>query len=392
MRIVAALVVVSLVVTACTQRPSVPENTASSFTEGATPTTVAEDPGTTTATTARTLAVTEPDLTLEADGLSPYLPTAVGPDAVISYTPPAIAVHTEAGTTTIDVTAIAPEIGEFFDVSSIVWWSGRFWAFLVGDVSTEVGVASALTSPDGVTWKRVEIGLAAGGARLPGAFATPEVPQYDGVSGVQAAAATDDRLVVGGWTRTDAGVQPVVWITEDGQNWSVETPPSIAERAMAVRVAPANQEILVHVLGPFHFGQDLYLLSDGEPTDVSLVGDQFVTDIVRSEDGFVMSTSAFGGPPTGLWEWDGSAWQSIAAPDIDPRSDDGAEIEPYHLAGSEHGAVITGDRGVAIRSDGAWMTLGSVRGSIIDATVLQSEITLLSLEGDDLLVTSLPLP
>jgi len=259
-------------------------------------------------------------------------------------------------------------------------------------VSTQVGVASALMSPDGVTWERVEIGVAARGARLPGGFATPNVPQYEGMSGIQAAAATEDRLVVGGWTRTVAGVQPVVWITEDGENWSIETPPSTTNRALAVRIAAADDEILVHVLGPFYFGQDLYLLSGDEPIDVSLVGDQYVTDIVRSGNGFVMSTSAFGGPPAGLWEWDGSAWQSIAAPDIEPRSGDGSDIEPYRLAGSDRGAVVTGDREVALRTDGAWTRLGSVRGSILDAAVLEGQITLLSLEGDDLLVTALPQP
>lgn len=397
MRIVTAVVVLSLV-TACT--PTVPEtDPASSFMEGPTGDTVADDPGTiprdpvpTTAVTTPADEVAEPDLTLQVEGLSPFLPIAVGPGAVVSYSPPEIAVHTESGTTTVDVAAVAPQIGEFFDVSSMAWWNGQFWAFLVGDVSTEVGVASALTSPDGMTWERVEIGAAARGARLPGAFATPDVPQYEGASGVQTAAATDDRLVVGGWTRTEAGVQPVVWVTEDGQTWSVETPPSTADRAMAVRIASGAEDVLVHVLGPFYFGQDLYLLSGGEPIDVSLVGEQFVTDVVSSGDGFVMSTSAFGGPPTGLWEWDGSAWQSIAPPDIAPRSGDGSEIEPYRLTGSEDGAVVSGDRQVAIRTDGAWTRLGSVRGSILDASVVGDQVTLLSLEGDDLHVSALPLP
>lgn len=399
MRIVTAVVVLSLV-TACTQRPTVPEtDPASSFMEGPAgdtvaddPSAIAEDPVSTTAVTTPADEVAEPDLTLNVEDLSPHLPMAVGPDAVVSYSPPEIAVHTEAGITTVDVAAVAPEIGEFFDVSSILWWNDRFWAFLVGDVSTEVGVASALTSPDGLTWERVEVGAAARGARLPGAFATPDVPQYEGASGVQTAAATDDRLVAGGWTRTDAGVQPVVWVSEDGESWSVETPPSTTDRAMAVRIALAAEDILVHVLGPFYFGQDLYLLSGDVAIDVSLVGDQFVTDIVQSGNGFLMSTSGFGGPPTGLWEWDGAAWQSIVPPDIEPRSGDGSEIEPYRLAGSAHGAVVMGAREVALRTDGTWARLGSVRGSLLDAVTLADGVTLLSLEGDDLLVTTLPLP
>ena len=394
MRIVTAIILLALV-TACTQRP----DPASSFMEGPVentvaddPRAIAEDPVPTTAVTTPADEVAEPDLTLQVEGLSPFLPIAVGPDAVVSYSPPELAVHSEEGTTTVDVAAVAPQIGEFFDVSSIVWWNGQFWAFLVGDVSTEVGVASALTSPDGVTWERLEIGSAAGGARLPGAFATPDVPQYEGASGVQAAAATDDRLVVGGWTRTEAGVQPVVWVTDDGQTWSIETPPSAADRAMAVRVASGPEDVLVHVLGPFYFGQDLYLLSEGEAIDVSLVGEQFVNDVVSSGAGFVMSTSAFGGPPTGLWEWDGSAWQSIAPPDIEPRSGDGSDIDPYHLAGSDHGAVVTGDRQAALRGVDSWTRLGSVRGSIVDAVVIGDQVTLLSLEGGDLHVTALPLP
>ncbi len=261
----------------------------------------------------------------------------------------------------------------------------------MGDASTELGVGSALTSKDGLDWNRVDIGSADGGARLPGALATPDVPQYEGSTGIQHAAADTDTLAVSGWTRTEAGVQPLVWTTHDGETWSVMTPPAPSERAVAMRVAPGDDEVLVHVLGPFYFGQDLSVLTPSGQLDASLVGDQYVVDIVRSGPGYVMSSSAFGGPPTALWEWDGRGWTNITEPDIASRTDEGAEIRPFLLTGSESGAVASGAAGVSIRHDGSWHGLGSVRGSIVSISVDDNQAVVVSTTDTDTFITLLPL-
>ena len=395
MRVAATILIWSVLVAGCSLASDDPigDPPASTSTTASGSTTQTTTPPTTPPTTdpATVDDVTEPDLTFPDVVTVPYLPMAVGNDTLVTYASQELVTHTTAGSTVTDIAVVAPGIGDFFDVSALLWWKGRFWAFLVGDVSTELGVGSALTSEDGLTWDRVDIGSTDRGARLPGALATPDVPQYEGSTGIQHAAADTDTLAVSGWTRTDAGVQPLVWVTRDGETWSVDAPPATAERAMAVRVTPGDDEVLVHVLGPFYFGQDLAIITPSGAVDASLVGDQYVIDVVRSDNGYVMSSSAFGGPPTALWEWDGRAWTNIAEPDIAPMADDGAGIRPYLLAGSTSGAVASGLDRVSIRRDGSWHGLGSVRGSIVSLSVDGDDAVVVSVAGTDTFLTIVPL-
>lgn len=398
MRATTTLMIASVALAACSLTGADPDtrpvpDSASTTVGGGGQTTTTVESSTTGSTIDRSgvTVAAEPDLVLPEVAVAPYLPIAVGDETLVTYSDGELVTHTIAGSTAVDIAEIAPGIGDFFDVSTVVWWRGRFWAFLVGDVSTGLGVGSALTSGDGLEWNRVEIGSTAGGARVPGGFATPDVPQYEGTTGVQHAAADADTLVASGWTRTDAGVQPVVWTTHDGTTWSTDAPPAASERAMGVRVAPGDDEVLVHVLGPFYFGQELALITASDVLDASLVGDQYVVDIVRSGGGYLMSSSGFGGPPTALWEWDGRGWTNIAEPEILPMADDGSEIRPYLLAGSEAGGLAAGLDTVSLRHDGSWREIGSVQGSIVSVSVDGNQVVVVSTGDDGALVTRLPL-
>ena len=382
----ARLLVVALALSACTS----PASTTSTLPSEGPPT--SSRASTVDPTTVASSSYFEPAVVLETPAPSPFLPMAAGPDRIVLYEPPFLVTHTVDGTRSVRIPEHAPGVGEFIDVSSLVHWQDRYWAFLIGDLTTELGRATALVSEDGESWKRVDVGPPVAGARMPNGFATPDVPQYAGSSGVQAASASETQLVAAGWTRTDAGVQPVVWSTGDGTTWSARVPPTEgSERELAAAVAAGGDAVLVHTLGSTYVGQDLFLLGPDGERDVSLAGEQVVASLVRSADGFLLSSHASLTPPVLLWEWDGDAWNSIERPDLVARQADDLSLRPFLLAGSVDGAIAAGVHELAIRDDGGWRSLGSVQGRIVSMTAGDEMVRVVSSDGASTLITEIPL-
>lgn len=271
--------------------------------------------------------------------------------------------------------------GESVTVSVVTRFLGAYWAFVSGDEQTQPGVASAAISADGLDWKRVEIGSNGSGARVPGRFATPDAVQFPGESGVHDASTDGSTLAVSGWTQTDAGAQPTVWTTSDGQSWTTNVLPNradVAETAPRIAVSAAAQ--LVHTLGPYYLGPDLTWVTESAELDASLVGVD-VADIAGGEARFVTMASNFGSGPYSFWEFEDGVWSVIDGPTWSGFAEaDGRH--PYLLADSPVGTLAIGASSVGLRSNGSWVEIAQLPGDPVAATVQDGSIVVVSMLAD----------
>ncbi len=271
--------------------------------------------------------------------------------------------------------------GDTVTVSAVTRFLGSYWAFIAGDEQTQPGVASAAVSVDGLEWKRVEIGSSGSAARFPGGFATPDAVQYPGASGVHDASTDGNVLAVSGWTETDAGVQPTVWTTSDGQSWTTDVLPnrsSTTETAPRVAVTAATH--LVHTLGSYYLGPDLTWITETDEIDASLVGVD-VADIAGGQDRFIAMATHFGSSPYSFWEFDNGVWSVIDGPTWAGFADSDAR-HPYLLRDTPTGAVAVGASSVGVRRDGVWMQLDRLPGEPVGATVEAGSIVVVTMLDD----------
>jgi hypothetical protein len=241
-------------------------------------------------------------------------------------------------------------------VTDLVWFGGRYLAFLMGDMTTTPGRASMLTSKDGLTWTLEYLGSAPSAAMPAGLYATPESPPWPGTSAVTQAFVYGQEITVAGWTALGAGSGsmsvPVVWRSTDGRNWSTKTLPNANfdnEWASDVAVGPLGY--LVEVAGPVHQSAYLWYSPDGD--DWTYVGDQFgdqwrlLVSIAVGEESLmavILDLEEDGGQTVKLWRsLNGLEWEQVEAPFPLEVSSDGWVLVALVNTGSGIVAVMAGD-------------------------------------------------
>ena len=227
-----------------------------------------------------------------------------------------------------DVTT-ANEYGFGPDVTDLVWFGGRYLAFLMGDETTTPGRASMLVSQDGLRWDLEYIGSAPGAGLPAGFFATPESPPYPGTSAISRVAVHENEITAVGWTVPSSGDDfisvPTVWRSPDGCNWSTTPlPNSNFDNEWASDVAVGPLGYLVSVSGPVHRSAWMWYSSDG--VDWTYVGDRFddqwrmlVATAVGDHAMLALTMDLeTDGEPLSLWRsLDGTQWNEVDLPFAD---------------------------------------------------------------------------
>lgn len=225
-----------------------------------------------------------------------------------------------------DVTS-ADEYGFTPDVTSLVWFGGRYLAFLMGDSTTIPGRASMLTSDDGRSWNLEYLGAAPTAALPAGLYATPESPPWPGTSAVARVAIYDNEITAVGWTMLGTGADsvsvPVIWRSTDGRAWSTSALPNANfDNEWASDVAAGPLGYLVEVAGPVHQSAMLWYSPDG--ADWTYVGDRFddqwraLVSIAVGEESLLavlMDLENDGGQSLSLWRaTNGLDWEAVESP------------------------------------------------------------------------------
>ena len=249
-----------------------------------------------------------------------------------------------------DVT-IADEYGFTPEVTDLVWFGGRYLAFLMGDSTTTPGRASMLTSTDGINWTLEYLGRAPAAALPAGLYATPESPPYPGTSAVTRASIYGNQITVAGWTVLESGPNflsvPMVWRSSDGSNWSSKALPNANfdnEWASDVAVGPLGY--LVEVAGPVHQSAYLWYSPDGE--EWTYVGDRFddqwrgLVSIAVGEQALLavlIDLENDGGQSLSVWRaTNGLDWEQVEAPFAPDAPAD--RYPPADLAATGQGIVV----------------------------------------------------
>lgn len=230
-----------------------------------------------------------------------------------------------------DVT-VGDAYGFLPEVTDIVWFGGRFLAFLMGDSTTSPGRASMLVSDDGIHWDLEYLGGAPTAAALPaGLFATPESPPWPGTSAVARATVSDEELIAVGWTRLGEDESfasaPVVWRSSDGRAWTTTVLANANyDNEWAADVAAGPLGYLVQVAGPIHQSAWLWYSPDGDAW--TYVGDRFgdeqLLSIAVSDAAMLALMLGVEDQSLSLWQSsDGLAWQEVDRPFDDPQLVDG---------------------------------------------------------------------
>ncbi len=254
-----------------------------------------------------------------------------------------------------DVT-IADGYGFTPDITNLVWFGGRYLAFLMGDSTTTPGRASMLTSDDGHNWHLEYLGVAPAAAMPAGLYATPESPPWPGTSAVARVAIHDNEITAAGWTVLGTGEDsvsvPVIWRSTDGRAWSTSALPNANfdnEWASDVAVGPLGY--LVEVAGPVHQSAYLWYSPNGE--DWTYVGDRFddqwraLVSIAVGEESLVavlMDLENDGGQSLSLWRaTTGLDWEEVESPVPLTATSEGDSLAD--LANTRQGvvAVVTGE-------------------------------------------------
>lgn len=290
--------------------------------------------------------------------------------------------ETWSGTMLSDVT-MPDEYGFTPLVTELVWFGGRYLAFLMGDATTTPGRASMLASDDGVDWDLEYLGVAPVAALPAGLYATPESPPWPGTSAITKAAIHAGEITAVGWTVLASGESylslPVVWRSTDGHNWSTKTLPNANfdnEWASDVAVGPLGY--LVEVAGPVHQSAFLWHSPDGD--NWIYVGDRFedqwrmLVSLAVGEESLMavlMDLEDDGGQTLHLWRsFDGLEWEQVETVfPLEISSDGWVRVD---LTATEKGivAVVAGDRTIDLwRSPEGqtWIRLPSIVRPAADA-------------------------
>ncbi|MDR9450077.1 MAG: hypothetical protein RI637_02565, partial [Acidimicrobiia bacterium] len=277
-----------------------------------------------------------------------------------------------------DVTS-ADEYGFTPNVTSLVWFGGRYLAFLMGDSTTTPGRASMLTSDDGRSWNLEYLGAAPTAALPAGLYATPESPPWPGTSAVTRVAIHHNEITAVGWTMLGTGADsvsvPVIWRSTDGRAWSTSALPNANfdnEWASDVAVGPLGY--LVEVAGPVHQSAMLWYSPDG--AGWTYVGDRFddqwraLVSIAVGEESLLAVLRDLennGGQSLSLWRaTNGLDWEAVESPIPLRATSEGSPLAD--LANTRQGIVVVaggGDDTIELwRSlDGmAWTKLPSIAG------------------------------
>jgi hypothetical protein len=247
-----------------------------------------------------------------------------------------------------DVT-VSDEYGFTPDVTDLVWFGGRYLAFLMGDTTTTLGQASLLASSDGINWGLEYLGSAPAAAMPTGWYATPESPPYPGTSAVTRVAVFEGEITAAGWTVLGGGQGhgsvPVIWRSTDGRSWST-TPLSNAnfdnEWAGDVAVGPLGY--LVETRGPVHQSAMFWHSPDGD--EWTYLGDRFddqwrmLVSMAVGETAMLalMMELEIEGQPLSLWRSiDGSRWVEVEPPFESVQHAEG--WHPAHLTSDRDGLV-----------------------------------------------------
>ena len=234
--------------------------------------------------------------------------------------------ETWSGTMLSEVT-IPDEYGFTPDVTDLVWFGGRYLAFLMGDTTTTPGRASMLTSSDGLNWDLEYLGSALAAALPAGLYATPESPPWPGSSAATQASIHGNEITVAGWAVLGGPGEgsvsvPVIWRSTDGRTWSTTALPNANfdnEWASDVSIGPLGY--LVEVAGPVHQSASFWYSPDGE--DWTYIGDRF-----DAESRMLVSMAVGEGAllalmmdlendtqPTSLWRsTNGLDWEEVEPP------------------------------------------------------------------------------
>ena len=283
--------------------------------------------------------------------------------------------ETWSGTMLSDVTT-GDEYGFIPTVTDLVWFGGRYLAFLMGDTTTTAGRASMLTSQNGLDWELEYLGSAPAVATPAGLYATPESPPWPGTSAVARVAVHHNEITAAGWTVLGANEgflsMPVIWRSTNGRTWSTKALPNANfqnEWARDVAVGPLGY--LVEIGGPVHQSASLWYSPNGE--DWTYVGDRFddqwrmlVSISVGKESmlAVLMDLADDGGQPLELWRsTNGLDWEEVEPPFSHVASLDG--YPPADLANTRQGivALVAGENATDLwrsRDGLSWNQLPSI--------------------------------
>ncbi len=141
----------------------------------------------------------------------------------------------------------------FAEVSDVVAFDDRFFAFIAGDPNADDESPTVLVSDDGQTWERSPSTIVSGSStNLP---RTPDSPPYAGASAVMHAIAVGDRIHATGWVTIDGKIRTAVWDSPDGENWRLQVIDQIAfDSEYGGSIAHSAAGTIVRIAGPVHTG------------------------------------------------------------------------------------------------------------------------------------------
>jgi hypothetical protein len=271
-----------------------------------------------------------------------------------------------------DVT-IADEWGFTPEVTDLVWFGGRYLAFLMGDATTTPGRPSVLVSGDGINWNLEYLGSAPAAALPTGWYATPESPPYPGTSAVARVAVFEGEITAAGWTVLEGDTSfvsiPVIWRSTDGLSWSTTPlPNALFDNEWAGDVAVGPLGYLVEARGPVHQSAMMWYSPDGNEWTHVGFDDQLrmLVSIAVGENAMLalMMDLEADGQPLSLWRSvGGSRWEEVDPPFQAVQPDEG--WYPARLMNDRDGlwamTVEDGETNLWRSGDGlSWTQLPSV--------------------------------
>ncbi|MDF1595611.1 MAG: hypothetical protein P1T08_05900 [Acidimicrobiia bacterium] len=214
------------------------------------------------------------------------------------------------------------EYGDSPHVSELVFWGGRYLAFLLGDPTAPESAASLLASIDGRTWQLEHLlPQRATGSSPGGIFATPESPPRPGGAGIAGVATTADEIVAVGWVTTSEGSTAALWHSLDGRDWTLTTTPNAVwpnEWASAISVGDSGW--LLGGSGPIYGTTLLWFSEDGD--DWTYIGDRFgegawwsFHELASGSNGLAVAAFDMDSATTSMWRSDeGITWAPTSEP------------------------------------------------------------------------------
>lgn len=253
-------------------------------------------------------------------------------------------------TRTLMLDVAAPdEYGFVPDITNLIFWDGRYLAFLQGDPTASQATASMLVSEDGKTWTLEHIlPIPRAGGSLEGIYPTPESPPWPGAAGIAGVTTTDTEVIAVGWVTTANGSTATIWRSPDGRSWNLTPlPNALWPNEWANEVSVGGSGWLVAGTGPVHSNSLLWFSPDGEewtPINESFGEDVWwsFSSVASGSGGLVVNATDMGEDfATHAWRSDdGTTWENTGPVDvrwpIDPRTSlttDGETINRMRLGG-----------------------------------------------------------